>query len=85
MTAGWLAPASLALLRHPSLWLTAVVQLMRLAPTGWWRRVPFLPLPDEEYLRFRIQTQYGSPDAEPAPADVVAYLKWCRGYNRLAR
>ena len=23
-------------------------------------------------------TAYGSPDAEPEPADVISYLEWCR-------
>ncbi|HEX4979989.1 MAG TPA: hypothetical protein VFV35_07985, partial [Acidimicrobiales bacterium] len=43
---GWLARGALAVLAHPSLWSTAVIQLGRLAPRGWWRRTPFLPLPD---------------------------------------
>jgi hypothetical protein len=44
-----------------------------------------LPVPDREYLRFRLQTQYGDPDREPEAADVVAYLRWCREYPRVAR
>lgn len=71
------------MLAHPSLWSTAVIQLGRLAPRGWWRRTPFLPLPDAAYLRFRLQTQYGDPDREPAAADLVSYLRWCRRYGRL--
>ncbi|MEY2457389.1 MAG: hypothetical protein QOK06_2483, partial [Acidimicrobiaceae bacterium] len=41
---------------------------------------PFLPLPDREYLRFRLQTQYGDPDRVPEPADLVTYLHWCRHF-----
>jgi hypothetical protein len=69
-------------LRHPSLWATGVVQLVRLAPRGWWRRRPFLPLPDPHYLRFRLQTAYGDPDREPEPEDLVTYLHWCRHFPR---
>ena len=42
-----------AVLSHPSLWATAVRQVKLLAPTGWWRRPPFLPVPDLlTYLRW---------------------------------
>jgi hypothetical protein len=76
-----LTPRSVAaVLRHPSLWLTGVVQLFRLAPRGWWRHRPFLPIPDQEYLRFRLQTAYGDPDRDPEPHDLVTYLHWCRRY-----
>ena len=77
--------AAVAVAARPSLWATAVVQLFRMAPTGWWRRWPPLPAPDREYLRFRLQTQYGDPDRDPEPADLVTYLHWCRGYGKVAR
>jgi len=72
-------------LRHPSLWLTAVVQLFVLARPGWWRQWPPWPEPDPEYLRFRLQTAYGDPSREPEAEDVVAYLKWCRRMRAVAR
>ena len=74
-----------ALLRRPDLWPTAVGQLFRLAAPGWWRRRPFLPLPDPDYLAFRLQTMYGDPAHRPEPGDVVVYLDWCRKYRRLLR
>ena len=77
-----MARAAALLIRHPSLWATGVVQLFRLAPRGWWRRRPFLPLPDPAYLRFRLQTAYGDPDREPEPDDLVTYLHWCRRFPR---
>jgi hypothetical protein len=40
-----------------------------------------MPLPDREYLRFRLETQYGDPDHAVEPADIVAYLTWCRTTN----
>lgn len=75
----WWATVGLALVRRPGLWLTAVRQALRLAAPGWWRRPPFLPIPDTGYLRFRLETQYGS-DHEPEPADVITYLHWCRDF-----
>ena len=68
----------LAVLAHPRLWPVAVRQWRRTTPSRWWRHRPFLPVPSGEYLRFRLLTQYGDPDARPSAADVVNYLAWCR-------
>jgi hypothetical protein len=65
-----------ALAREPGLWSTALGQAGRLARPGWWRRAPFLPLPDPAYVRFRLDTQYGP--GEPDPGDLVVYLRWCK-------
>ena len=70
-----------AVVMRPSLWGIALTQLLRLARPGWWRHAPFLPLPDRDYLRFRLETQYGDPDHSIEPADIVAYLRWCRTSN----
>jgi hypothetical protein len=74
-----------AVVRRPSLWGTAVVQLFRLAPRGWWRRAPFLPAPDPGYLAFRLETMYGDPEHVPAATDVVTYLRWCRSVRQSLR
>jgi hypothetical protein len=76
----WLLPAAAAVARRPQLWAVAVRQTLRLAAPGWWRRWPPAPLPDPAYLRFRFQTAFGT--GEPAPADVIAYLEWCRRFGR---
>lgn len=76
----WLR-AVLAVLLEPRLWRAAVVQLHRLARPGWWRRFPFLPVPDRRYLAFRWSTAYGA-GRSPRAADVVAYLSWCRERRR---
>jgi hypothetical protein len=74
----WMRSALLVLAR-PWLWATAARQILRLARYDWWRRAPFLPLPDAGYLRFRFETQYGTgPGARADPADVIVYLEWCR-------
>lgn len=85
LTARWLAQAFVAVLVRPELWGTAMVQLFRLASPGWWRRWPPVPMPDPDYLRFRLQTQYGDAGDAPDPKDVVAYLRWCRRYAKGAR
>lgn len=78
----WLGVAA-ALVQRPSLWATALVQARRLVPAGWWRRRPFLPVPDAAYLRFRMETQYGSGQAA-RPDDVITYLHWCRSFDQLS-
>ncbi|HEX2039498.1 MAG TPA: hypothetical protein VHF47_07165 [Acidimicrobiales bacterium] len=75
------AGAVLAVVVRPWLWRSALA----LAPPGWWRRPPFLPVPDPAYAAFRLQTMYGDASHSPEPADVITYLGWCRRYRRLVR
>ncbi|MDQ6798318.1 MAG: hypothetical protein M3011_09940 [Actinomycetota bacterium] len=63
---------------RPRLWPVAAVQVRRLARPGWWRRWPPVPTPDPNWLQFRARTAYGDPHHRPEPADVVAWLEWCR-------
>jgi hypothetical protein len=79
VTGGWW-PATAAVLRRPGLWGAAVVALLRLVPRGWWRRPPFLPLPDRRWLRFRLTTAYGDPDRPIDPDDLIAWLRWSRRF-----
>lgn len=74
--------ALVAVLVRPHLWPTALRQARLLVPPGWWRRAPFLPLPDAHYLRFRLVTAYGDPEHPPPTRDVVTYLEWCREFDR---
>ena len=70
-----------AVAARPSSWTEAARVGRRLAPARWWARPPFLPVPAGAYLRFRLETQYGDPDHPIEPADIVAYLRWCRTTN----
>ena len=72
---------ALAVLRQPRLWATAVRQVRRMAPEGWWRTRPFLPVPASDYLRFRLLTQYGDPRHRADAADVLNYLTWCKRHG----
>ena len=84
-TTGFPGAAVRAVLARPRLWGTALRQAARLAPSGWWKRAPFLPLPDRDYLAFRMETQYGAAGHAPEAADLVAYLEWCRAEERARR
>ncbi len=66
-----------AIARRPDLWFTALRQIARAVPTRWWTRPPFAPIPDPTYIRFRLETAYGS-HSMPRADDVVRYLEWCR-------
>jgi hypothetical protein len=74
--------AGFAVAKQPRLWSTAVRQMRRTAPAGWWKRRPFLPVPSGEYLKFRLLTQYGDAGHTWEPDDVVNYLSWCRSWER---
>lgn len=65
-----------ALAARPRLWPAALRQARALAPTGWWRRRPFLPVPDRDWLRFRMTTAYGDADAPVDVDDLLVWLAW---------
>lgn len=44
----------------------------------WWTRPPYLPLPDREYLRWRMYTAYADEAAVPPPEDVIRFARWRR-------
>lgn len=67
-----------AVVRRPDLWVVGLATLARMAPSGWWRTPPHLPLPAPRLWAFRMVTAYGRPDADPEAEDVISYLAWCR-------
>jgi hypothetical protein len=65
------------LLRRPRSIPNAIGAAAALAPRGWWRHRPFLPLPDPAYWRFRMETASGGEgDARPSPQEVVEVADW---------
>jgi hypothetical protein len=71
-----------AVARRPHLWGIAVREVVRHTPSGWWRRSPWLPVPDTDWVRFRQTTATGNPDAPLDPDDVVEWLEWARRFPR---
>jgi len=71
----------IAVIVRPKLWFVAIAQLFRLAPSRWWARRPFLPIPTRQYLRFRSQTQYGGGQTKIETKDVLSYLYWLRDFR----
>jgi hypothetical protein len=43
---------------------------------SWYKRPPFLPLPPRSYLRWRMETAYGDPEAAPPIDELERYLLW---------
>lgn len=77
----WVAVVLVVLVR-PVLWRAAIVAYVRLVPSRWWTRRPFVPVPAGDYLRFRKEAYYGSETASFAPQDVLKYLQWIRAWDR---
>ena len=69
---------SLALraVRHPATGAALLRVAWRFRRRRWWRRAPFLPLPDRDYLRWRMHTAYGDYDTVPPVDDVIRYARW---------
>ena len=68
----------LAVLRRPRLWGEGLRALLSLAPRNWWRRAPFLPLPDRDYASWRVATAHGTADSELSVDELVSFLEWRR-------
>jgi len=51
----------------------------------WYSRPPFLPLPPHSYMRWRMETAYGDPDAVPPQAELERYLVWTSSMRREMR
>lgn len=80
-----LVPVAVAVLRRPHLWPTAFRAGLDLARPGWWRRAPYLPLPDPDWLRFRMVTAYGGDGSSPVRGDdLVEWLEWRRNWRPAA-
>lgn len=63
-------------LKRPSTAAALLGVAWRFRRRGWLTRFPFLPLPDREYVRWRMLTAYGDEDVVPPAADVVRYARW---------
>jgi hypothetical protein len=63
-------------IRDPGLGIALLRVAWRFRSRGWYRRPPFLPLPDRSYVRWRMYTAYGDENAVPPPDDVARYARW---------
>jgi hypothetical protein len=68
---------------NPRLAVDLLRMLWAFRRRAWWRKPPFLPLPDREYLRWRMYTAYGNAAAIPPVPDVIGFARWRRETMRL--
>lgn len=70
---------------RPWLWRDAVGLALGFAARRWWARLPLLPLPDPDYVAWRLQTAYGadgSADAAVEARDLVSLVSFRRDLRR---
>jgi hypothetical protein len=63
-------------LRNPAVGVSLIRVGWRFRRRSWYKRAPFLPLPDTTYVRWRMHTAYGRDDAVPPANDVIRYARW---------
>jgi hypothetical protein len=61
---------------HPRAATALVTVAWRFRRRGWYRRFPFLPLPDADYVKWRMHTAYGDHGIVPSAEDVIRYALW---------
>ena len=63
---------------HPPLALDLLRVAWRFRSRDWYRRPPFLPIPDRTYIAWRMHTAYGDHRAVPPAHDIERYARWTR-------
>jgi hypothetical protein len=63
-------------IRSPRLAVDLIRIAWRFRSSSWYRRFPFLPIPESTYLRWRMYTAYGDYNAVPSVTDVERYARW---------
>lgn len=70
------ARLALRAVRRPRLGIDLLRVAWRFRSRDWYKRFPFIPLPDPTYLRWRMYTAYGDYNAVPSSRDVERYARW---------
>ena len=78
-------PFLLLALRRPWLWPALVSAAWAFRPKDWYSKPPFLPLPSKAYMRWRLETAYGEPDAVPPADEIARFVTWSADMRRRMR
>ena len=70
------ATLALRALANPALAIDLLRVAWRFRHRHWYKRFPFLPLPAQSYMRWRMYTAYGDETATPPAEDVIAFARW---------
>src|SRR5262245_48711507 len=63
-------------LTRPRLLLLLLAVGWRFRRRAWYRRWPFLPLPPEDYIAWRLHTAFGDEASMPNADQAEVYLRW---------
>ncbi len=78
-------PFLLLALRRPRLWPALLSAAWAFRTRSWYRKPPFLPLPSKEYMRWRLETAYGDPEAVPPDEEIVRFVTWSAAMRKRMR
>ncbi len=70
---------------RPRLWGEGTRTLLAVAPLRWWRKRPFLPVPDQSYASWRLATAHGDASIPLSSDELISYLEWRRRQHRPLR
>lgn len=69
-------------LRRPGLVPALIGMAWSFRARDWMRRPPFLPLPPRDYMRWRMETAYGDPEAVPPADELERFVRWAAAMRR---
>lgn len=70
---------------RPRLLGSALRAVWRFRARRWWSRPPFLPVPPQAYIQWRMHTAYGDTGRAPTPGELGRYLGWANRMTRTRR
>lgn len=76
--AGFLLRLTLRALINPRVAVDLLALSWAFRHREWWRQPPFLPLPDRDYMDWRLHTTYGDEVAVPPVEGVLRFARWRR-------
>ena len=68
--------------RRPGLIPALVGMAWSFRGRDWMRKPPFLPLPPKDYMRWRMETAYGDPEAVPPADELERFVRWAAAMRR---
>jgi hypothetical protein len=64
------------LIVNPADLIAVIRTAWRFRRRGWATQPPFLPVPPNEYLRWRMYTAYGTEEAVPTAHELIRFARW---------
>jgi hypothetical protein len=64
------------LLLRPADLIAVIRTAWRFRRRAWFTKPPFLPVPPQEYIRWRMYTAYGTEEAVPTSYELIRFARW---------